>query len=54
MQYNVNRGKSKAKEPSDFMRDMSGELLKQLEQKQDTNELSRDDIIALIKKDFGI
>ena len=54
MQYNINRGKAKVKEPKEFIRDMQGELLKQLEAERDITEMSKDEIIKQVKKDFGI
>jgi len=54
MLYNINRGKAKVKEPKEFMRDMQGELLKQLKSERDITEMSKDEIIKQVKKDFGI
>ena len=54
MLYNINRTKGKAKDPKDFMRDMVKEVLKQLTEIPDATELTRDELIKQIKKDFGI
>jgi hypothetical protein len=54
MLYNINRSKGKPKEVKDFFRDMPKEILDQLKEAPDVNELSREDIIKRIKKDFGI
>ena len=58
MLYNINRSKGKVKEPKEFMRDLEGELLKQLEAERDLADLSVDEqreiLIRQVKKDFGI
>lgn len=54
MLYNVNRGKGKAKDVGEFMRDIPSAILNELKDKPDISELSREEIIKLIKKDFGI
>jgi hypothetical protein len=53
MLFNVNRSKGKARNPKDFMRDMQREVLKHIKAQPDVSTLSRDELIALIKKDFG-
>ena len=54
MLYNVNRGKGKAKDAKEFMRDMHKAVLGQLVDTQDPAELSRDELIKQIKKDMRI
>ena len=55
MLYNANRGKkSKARDTKDFMRNMLDAVLKALEEQPDLNALTREQIVAMIKKDFGI
>jgi len=55
MLYNVNRGKKgKARDAKDFMREMLPAILKELEEKPDLSTLTREQIVAMIKKDLGI
>lgn len=59
MLYNIHKGKNKKdKDPSDFMRDMPKEVLKQLKPAPDISEMSmeekREYMKQQIKKDFGI
>jgi hypothetical protein len=54
MLYNINRGKGKAKEVKDFMRDMEKQVLEQIQEMPDVTEMDRDELIRIIKKDFGI
>jgi hypothetical protein len=54
MLHNINRTKGKAKDVKDFMRDLQAEALKQLKEPPDISELSREELIRYIKKDFGI
>ena len=57
MLYNVNRGKGKPKKTQYFMRDMVDLVITELNKKENelrTSELTREELIALIKKDFGI
>ena len=53
MLYNINRGKNKSKNVDEFMRDIPAEILRELD-KPVTEEMTRDEIIRQIKKDFGI
>ena len=52
MQHNSHAKKAKAAE--EFMRDTAGEILKQLQEEPDVAEISREDLIKIIKKDFGV
>lgn len=56
--YNINRGKGKAKEPKEFMRDLPKALLQELNEGDPlegmTLEEQREYLIRQIKKDFGI
>ena len=52
--YNINKGKGKAKEPKEFMRDMPAMLLSELKEKPSVETMSREELIRQIKKDFGI
>ena len=54
MQYNINRGKNKARDAKDFMRDIPSLILAEIKEKPTVEALSRDEIIKQIKKDFGI
>lgn len=52
--YNMNRGEGKARKVSEFMRDMETEVLNELQEKPNIEDLPREKVIELIKKDFGI
>ena len=53
--HNVNQTKkSKLKEAKDFMRNMAKAVLENLKPKLDINKLTREQLIDIIKKDFGI
>lgn len=59
--YNVNRGKAKAKEVKDFMRDIPKEIFDELTNLQKTEEFQelplekrREIVLRQVKKDFGI
>lgn len=55
MLYNINRSKKgKAKEIKDFMRDMAKIVLEQIKEQPDPREMSREELIRHVKKDFGI
>lgn len=55
MLYNANRGKKgKTREVKDFVRDMEKAVLQELAEKPDVAELPREELIKMIKKDFGI
>ena len=54
MLYNINKGKGRAKDVSDFMRDLKKAVLNELKEKPSIDDMSRDEIVNLIKKDFGI
>lgn len=56
MLYNINRAKGRAKAPKDFMIDRLKEITAML-LKPDVDQpptLSRDELLAMIKKDFGV
>ena len=55
MLYNVNRSKGKAKDVKDFMREPDKAILEEL-RKQNFNidDYTREEIIAMIKRDLGI
>ena len=53
-QYNINRGKGKpAKQPKEFMRDLRKMILAEV-QKPALETLSREELIKIIKQDFGV
>lgn len=54
MLYNANRGKGKPRKLTDFMRKMATAVLNELQQPPDLSQMSRDEIVAMVKKDFGI
>ena len=54
MLYNINKGKGKTKETKDFMRDIPKAILSELKEKKPMPELTREELIKIIKKDFGI
>ncbi|MCZ2155743.1 MAG: hypothetical protein LC114_17900 [Bryobacterales bacterium] len=55
MLYNANRGKKgKARDVKDFMRNMQEAVLKELQDAPDISEMTREQIIAMVKRDFGI
>ena len=55
MLHNLNQvKKNKMKQPKEFMRDMQGEVLRRIQPRPDLSEYTREQIIELIKKDFGI
>jgi hypothetical protein len=56
MLYNANRGKGKARDVKDFTRDMLKAILKALDETTppDLSQLSKEQIVALVKRDFGI
>jgi hypothetical protein len=54
MLYNANRGKGKAKDVRDFQRRMLESALKELAEPIDPAEMPREELVKLIKKDFGI
>lgn len=61
MLYNANRGKGRAKEVKDFMRDITGAIVNELRTMQKQEELEampaeqrREYLLGQIKKDFGI
>jgi hypothetical protein len=53
--YNINKGKKKARTTKSFMRNMLEETLKELEKRtpRDISEMSREELLARVKKDFG-
>ena len=53
MLYNINRGKNKAKSADDFMRDLPADFMRELDKPQ-VEEMTREEIVKQIKKDFGI
>jgi len=54
MLYNINRSKGKPKEVKEFMRNLEDEVLKMVHEQPSLSELSRDELIKQVKKDFGI
>ena len=58
MMYNANRGKGKAKDVKDFMRDMQKAVLEEIKEQPDISDLpleqQKEILIRQIKKDFGI
>jgi len=54
MLYNVNRGKGKAKEAKDFVRNMVKAVLSELKEQPRLEDMTPEQVKAQIKKDFGI
>lgn len=55
MLYNTNISKKqKARNAKDFMRDMQDLIARELAEKPDIESLSKEQIIALVKRDLGI
>lgn len=55
--FNVNRSKGKPKKVKDFMRDMEKLVIAELEREEQELQvasLTREELITLIKKDFGM
>jgi len=54
MLYNVNRSKGRPKDTKDFITDRLTGILKALNEPEIPPELSREEVIKLIKRDFGV
>lgn len=54
MLYNMNRSKGKAKDVKDFMQARLPGILKELAEPELPAEISREDLIKQIKRDFGV
>lgn len=54
MIFNANRGKGKAKDAKDFMRDTLKSVIEALKKQPDISEMTKEQIIVLVKKDFGL
>ena len=55
MLYNANRGKNgKARSVKDFMREMEAHLMKELQEAPDISTMTREQVVAMVKRDFGI
>jgi hypothetical protein len=54
MLYNANRGKNKTRDVKDFQRNMLEAALRELAEPLDITQIPRDELVKMIKKDFGI